>query len=252
MRAGIALIPKDRCEHAIVPMVSVEQNFGLANQKHFACFGVLRGGARGAEARKYASDLQIRPPNILTPMANLSGGNRQKFVIARWLATGARVLMFDEHIRGVGVGAKAEIYALLRQLAAAGAAVLVISSELPELLLPSHRIGVVNRGRLTQILENRSHLNEGVLMRHATAGCHDPKRRQDTEPYDSCLNDPFAEPRPLPASERPDRLCQSLCDLLRAHRQLLPAVQPDRHHAAIVDQCRDRRRDDVGDHHPRH
>jgi ABC-type Mn2+/Zn2+ transport system ATPase subunit len=77
-------------------MVSVEQNFGLANQKHFACFGVLRGGARCAEARKYASDLQIRPPNILTPMANLSGGNRQKFVIARWLATGARVLMFDE------------------------------------------------------------------------------------------------------------------------------------------------------------
>ena len=170
MRAGIALIPEDRRGHAIVPMMSVEQNFGLANQKRFAWFGVLRGGARRAEAQKYASDLQIRPPNIQTPMANLSGGNQQKVVIARWLATGARVLMFDEPTRGVDVGAKAEIYALLRQLAAAGAAVLVISSELPELLLLSHRIGVVNRGRLTQILDNGNHLNEDVLMRHATAG----------------------------------------------------------------------------------
>jgi ABC-type sugar transport system ATPase subunit len=103
-------------------------------------------------------------------MANLSGGNQQKVVIARWLATGARVLMFDEPTRGVDVGAKAEIYTLLRQLAEAGAAVLVISSELPELLLLSHRIGIVNRGRLTQILENGSHLNEDVLMRHATVG----------------------------------------------------------------------------------
>jgi ABC-type sugar transport system ATPase subunit len=170
MDAGIALIPEDRRGHAIVPMMSVEQNFGLANQKRFSRFGVLRGATRRAEARKYALDLQIRPPNIQTPMANLSGGNQQKVVIARWLATGARVLMFDEPTRGVDVGAKAEIYALLRQLATAGAAVLVISSELPELLLLSHRIGVVNRGRLTQILENGNHLNEDVLMRHATAG----------------------------------------------------------------------------------
>jgi ABC-type sugar transport system ATPase subunit len=170
MRAGIALIPEDRRGHAIVPMMSVEQNFGLASQQRFARFGVLRGAARRAEARKYASDLQIRPANIETPLANLSGGNQQKVVIARWLATGARVLMFDEPTRGVDVGAKAEIYALLRQLAAAGAAVLVVSSELPELLLLSHRIGIVNRGRLTQILENASDLNEDVLMRHATGG----------------------------------------------------------------------------------
>ena len=73
MRAGIALIPEDRRGHAIVPMMSVEQNFGLANQKRFTRFGVLRGAARRAEARIYASDLQIRPPNILTPMANISG-----------------------------------------------------------------------------------------------------------------------------------------------------------------------------------
>ncbi len=170
MRAGIALIPEDRRGHAIVPMMSVAQNFGLANQKRFAWFGALRNSVRRAEAEKYVSELQIRPPNIATPMANLSGGNQQKVVIARWLATGARVLLFDEPTRGVDVGAKAEIYALLQRLAAAGAAILFVSSELPELLLLSHRIGIVNRGRLTQILDNGAHLNEDILMRHATAG----------------------------------------------------------------------------------
>ena len=78
--------------------------------------------------------------------------------------------MFDEPTRGIDVGAKAEIYALLQRLAASGAAVLVISSELPELLLLSHRIGIVNRGRLTQVMENGNHLNEDILMRHASAG----------------------------------------------------------------------------------
>jgi len=170
MLAGVALIPEDRRGHAIVPMMTIEQNFGLANQKRFAWFGALRGAMRRAEARKYVSDLQIRPSAIVTPIANLSGGNQQKVVIARWLATGARVLMFDEPTRGIDVGAKTEIYALLRRLAAAGVAILVVSSELPELLLLFHRIGVVNRGRLTQMLDNGSHLNEDILMRHATAG----------------------------------------------------------------------------------
>ena len=170
MQAGIALIPEDRRGHAIVPMMSVEQNFGLANQKRFAPWGALRGAARRAEARRYVGELQIRPATIATPIANLSGGNQQKVVIARWLATGARILMFDEPTRGIDVGAKAEIYALLRRLAANGAAVLVVSSELPELLLLSHRIGVVNRGRLTRVLDNSDQLNEDILMRHATAG----------------------------------------------------------------------------------
>ena len=170
MAAGIALIPEDRRGQSIVPMMSVEQNFGLANQDRFARLGALRGAARRAESRRYVADLQIRPANIAVPIANLSGGNQQKVVIARWLATGARVLMFDEPTRGIDVGAKAEIYALLRRVAADGAAVLVISSELPELLLLSHRIGIVNRGRLTRMLDNGSHLNEDILMRYASAG----------------------------------------------------------------------------------
>ncbi len=169
MAAGIALIPEDRRGHAIVPMMSIEQNFGLANQKRFARFGALRGAARRAEIRGYVTELQIRPATIASPLANLSGGNQQKVVIARWLATGARVLMFDEPTRGIDVGAKAEIYALLRRLAADGAAVLVVSSELPELLLLSNRIGVVVGGRLTRVIDNDDYLNEETLMRFASA-----------------------------------------------------------------------------------
>ena len=169
MAAGIALIPEDRRGHAVVPMMSVEQNFGLASQKRFARFGILRGAKRRAEVRRSMSELQIRPADIAAPLANLSGGNQQKVVIARWLATGARVLMFDEPTRGIDVGAKAEIYALLRRLAAGGAAILVVSSELPELLLLSNRIGVVSGGRLTHMLDNHG-LNEETLMRHANAG----------------------------------------------------------------------------------
>ena len=168
MASGIALIPEDRRGHAIVPMMSIEQNFGLANQKRFARFGALRGAARRAETRRYVAELQIRPGTISTPLMNLSGGNQQKVVIARWLATGARVLMFDEPTRGIDVGAKAEIYALLRRLAADGAAVLVISSELPELLLLSNRIGVVAKGRLIRMLDNDETLNEETLMQYAS------------------------------------------------------------------------------------
>ncbi|WP_419728949.1 sugar ABC transporter ATP-binding protein [Lichenicola sp.] len=170
MAAGIALIPEDRRGHAIVPMMSIEQNFGLASDTRFSRFGVLRGATRRAEIRRYVADLQIRPADIATPMANLSGGNQQKVVIARWLATGARILMFDEPTRGIDVGAKAEIYALLRRLAADGAALLVISSELPELLLLSHRIGIVSHGHLTHVLDNDGELNEDILMRYASLG----------------------------------------------------------------------------------
>ena len=168
MAAGIALIPEDRRGHAVVPMMSVEQNFGLASQRRFARFGILRAARRRAETRRHVSDLQIRPAAISTPLANLSGGNQQKVIIARWLATGARVLMFDEPTRGIDVGAKAELYALLRRLAAEGAAVLVVSSELPELLLLSNRIGIVSRGRLAGMLDNHG-LNEETLMRYANA-----------------------------------------------------------------------------------
>ena len=168
MRAGIALIPEDRRGHAIVPMMSIEQNFGLASQKRFSRFGLLRRPARRDAIARHVADLGIRPATIATPLGNLSGGNQQKVVIARWLATGARVLLFDEPTRGIDIGAKAEIYGLLRRLAGDGAAILVVSSELPELLLLSHRIAVVAGGRLAATLDNDHTLTEERLMRHAS------------------------------------------------------------------------------------
>src|SRR5207244_5086238 len=158
MRAGIALIPEDRRGHAIVPMMDVERNFGLGNHGRFALLGVIKGTERQQAARRYVHELQVRPASIGTEMRNLSGGNQQKVVIARWLATGARVFLFDEPTRGIDVGAKAEIYALLRRLAADGAALLVVSSELPELLLICHRVGIVNGGRLRNIVDNDARL----------------------------------------------------------------------------------------------
>jgi ABC-type sugar transport system ATPase subunit len=167
VKAGIALIPEDRRGHAIVPMMTVEQNFGLASHGQYSHLGVLRGSARRAAIQHYIDEFHIRPPTTTALMSSLSGGNQQKVVIARWLATGARVLLFDEPTRGIDVGAKAEIYVQLQRLADAGAALLVISSELPELLLLSDRIGIVCGGRLTQVVDNTADLSEDILMTYA-------------------------------------------------------------------------------------
>ncbi len=170
IRAGIALIPEDRRGHAIVPMMTVEQNFGLASPARFSRLGVLRGGARHAEIGRAIEDFGIRPRAPGALISSLSGGNQQKVIIARWLATGARILLFDEPTRGIDVGAKAEIYVQLQRLAAQGAAILVISSELSELLLLADRIGIVFGGRITRVLENSNELSEEKLMAHAASG----------------------------------------------------------------------------------
>jgi ABC-type taurine transport system ATPase subunit len=147
-----------------LPMMNIEQNFGLGNHVRFSAWGVLKGGARRAAVEAYVRDMSIRPAATRTLMRNLSGGNQQKVVIAPWLATGAQVLLFDEPTRGIDVGAKSEIYALLRRLAADGAAVVFVSSELPELLLLADRIGIVANGRLTRIVRNDADLTEERLM----------------------------------------------------------------------------------------
>ena len=135
--------------------------------------GFIKGRARRQAIRSYVDDMRIRPANIQAKMRNLSGGNQQKVVIARWLATGARVFLFDEPTRGIDVGAKAEIYALLRRLAAGGAALLVVSSELPELLLICNRIAVVSAGRILATVPNDAKLTEERLMNLA-AGRDEP------------------------------------------------------------------------------
>jgi ABC-type sugar transport system ATPase subunit len=164
---GIALIPEDRRGQALVGLMDVEQNFGLGNDAVYARFGVLRRRRRRRETLRAVEDLAIRPRRTTIRIRNLSGGNQQKVVIARWLRSGARVLIFDEPTRGIDVGAKAEIHAILRQSAAEGCGVIVISSELPELLSLADRIAVMHDGRLRAVVHNTADLTEEKLMRLA-------------------------------------------------------------------------------------
>jgi ABC-type sugar transport system ATPase subunit len=168
MAAGIALIPEDRRGQSLVPVMTVEQNFALASAGGFSSRGIISGKARRREIERYIAELGIRPPNPKALVRDLSGGNQQKVVIARWLATGATVFLFDEPTRGIDVGAKSEIHDLLRRLAARGAAVLVISSELPELLALADRIGVMRDGRLAHDIADLTGLTEERLMRLAS------------------------------------------------------------------------------------
>ena len=168
IKAGIALIPEDRRGQSLVPLMTVEQNFGLANADAFFRRGFLLSRYRRKEMARYIGELGIRPNRPEAQIRNLSGGNQQKVVIARWLKTGARIFLFDEPTRGIDVGAKSEIHDLLRQLAANGAAVLVISSEMPELLTLSHRIGIMREGKLAKVVENGPGLTEEQLMKLAS------------------------------------------------------------------------------------
>ena len=140
----------------------------------FGRLGFLKGSERRSEFERLIKELDIRPPVPETLMRNLSGGNQQKVVIARWLATGANVFLFDEPTRGIDVGAKSEIHTLLRKLAADGAAVMVVSSELPEVLMLSHRIGIVKRGRMNAVVDNGPNMTEEKLMKLAAVEEFEP------------------------------------------------------------------------------
>jgi ABC-type sugar transport system ATPase subunit len=117
---------------------------------------------------RYIRDLGIRPGRADIQIRNLSGGNQQKVIIARWLHTGAQVFLFDEPTRGIDIGAKSEIHDLLRKLAAQGVAVLVISSEIPEVLALAHRIGIMREGHLIQVVGNSSGVTEEQLVKLAS------------------------------------------------------------------------------------
>ncbi|MEJ1939041.1 ATP-binding cassette domain-containing protein, partial [Nostoc sp. NIES-2111] len=153
---------------ATVPMMDVERNFGLASYPRFSAMGVIRGRLRRTEAGRAVEELAVKPRSIGAAIRSLSGGNQQKVIIARWLASGARIFLFDEPTRGIDVGAKSEIHALIRRLAAQGASVLVVSSELPELLMLSDRIAVMHEGRMTGILDNGPGLTEERLLHYAS------------------------------------------------------------------------------------
>ncbi|WP_432285985.1 sugar ABC transporter ATP-binding protein [Aminobacter sp. BA135] len=153
VRAGIGYLSEDRKHFGLATGMDVRNNVVLASLARFAgSAGLLREGAMHDVAARYIDQLAIKTPSDRQEVRLLSGGNQQKIVIAKWLLRDCEVLIFDEPTRGIDVGAKNEIYKLLNALAQQGRAIIVISSELPEVLRLSHRIAVMCEGRLTGIL----------------------------------------------------------------------------------------------------
>jgi ribose transport system ATP-binding protein len=166
---GIGYLSEDRKHFGLALGLDVRANIGLASLERFTKrLGRVDDGALAQVAREYISTLAIRTPSDRQEVKLLSGGNQQKVVIAKWLLRNCDILIFDEPTRGIDVGAKAEIYRLLQTLAEEGKAIIVISSELPEVLRLSHRIAVMCEGRLTGILPGGPGTTQEEIMRLAT------------------------------------------------------------------------------------
>ncbi|MFI1375339.1 sugar ABC transporter ATP-binding protein [Streptomyces longwoodensis] len=148
VRAGLGLAPEERKAQALLMLESVTRNVSVSSLARFARAGWIDRGAERAAARAATRELSLRPDNPAVPVRTLSGGNQQKAVLARWLLRGCRVLLLDEPTRGVDVGARAELYAVVRRLADEGLAVLLVSSEVPEVLGLADRVLVLREGRV--------------------------------------------------------------------------------------------------------
>ena len=160
--AGLGLLPEERKRDGIVARRSV-RSIGLSSMRRFSRFGFVRRRALAAESEKLMRELNLRPLAIERPIGQFSGGNQQKAIIGRWIAAGARILLFDEPTRGIDVGAKAEIYALIEKLAAEGRSMIVVSSELPEILRVADRVLVIREGRIAGVLERDSLSEEAIV-----------------------------------------------------------------------------------------
>ena len=148
---GIGYLPEDRRQHGVVLEMSIAANASLANLASVSRGGLIDRVAEDTAARRYAERFRIKAPSVAAEVGSLSGGNQQKVALARWLATGPAVLVLDEPTQGVDVGSKAEIHALMQALAAEGLAVIMISSELPEILGMSDRIAVMHAGTIRRV-----------------------------------------------------------------------------------------------------
>jgi len=160
---GIGFVPEDRKRQGLVLSASGLHNTSLPILRRLSRLRWIRRGRERSVAREYFDRLRVRTPSLDASVAGLSGGNQQKIVLAKWLAASSQFLILDEPTRGVDVGAKAEIHALVGELAARGTAILVISSELPEVISLSDRIVVLRGGRVAGELPRREATEDSVL-----------------------------------------------------------------------------------------
>src|SRR4051794_27469823 len=188
MRAGIGFVPEDRRQQGLVMDLSIARNATMTRMGKLSRFGLIHAAAENNLTREWATRLQLKFHRLDDPAGFLSGGNQQKVVLAKWLATEPRLLILDEPTRGIDVGTKAEVHRLMSELAGRGLAVLMISSELPEVLGMADRVLVMHEGRLTAEL-SRSEADEETVIRAATGqiGARedgDEGADADTAPHD--------------------------------------------------------------------
>ena len=149
IRAGLVLCPEDRKKEGIIPVRSVMENLNISGRRHFSPLGFIIDSRREREnAQRFVEKLSIRTPSLAQLIGNLSGGNQQKVILSRWLCEDLKAILLDEPTRGIDVGAKSEIYSIIYDLAKSGVGVLVVSSELPEVLGICDRIMVMREGRI--------------------------------------------------------------------------------------------------------
>lgn len=156
VRAGIALIPEDRQKTGLATQLPVGWNLTLSSLAAHCRLGILQRAALSSTEQKYIQRLRIKTDGPAQRAVRLSGGNQQKIVIAKWVAQGAKIFLFDEPTRGIDVGAKTEVFEVMDDLARQGAAILMVSSELPELIQLADRILVMRQGRLSGSLPGRT------------------------------------------------------------------------------------------------
>ena len=163
MAAGLALVPEDRRAQGLVMDMSIERNIGLTGLRDNSRAGLMNRGSERSRALDWAVRLQVKYARLADVVGTLSGGNQQKVVLAKWLATAPTVLIVDEPTRGIDVGTKAEVHRLLSQLAGQGVAVLMISSDLPEILGMADRVLVMHEGRIAAELDRAEATEQSVV-----------------------------------------------------------------------------------------
>ncbi|MCE0846906.1 sugar ABC transporter ATP-binding protein [Buttiauxella sp. A2-C1_F] len=162
IRAGIGLVPEDRKKEGIIKERAVKMNVALPSMRKFTVGGLIKKSKLNQVATDVMTDLKLRPLNIEKPIGTLSGGNQQKVIIGRWVAADARVFLFDEPTRGIDIGAKSEIYNLIEKLAQQGKAIIVVSSEMTEIIRISDRVLVMREGRISRELHGKDITEENI------------------------------------------------------------------------------------------
>lgn len=165
----MGLLTEDRRHSGIFPMLTISANMLISNlNKYINKLGLINHKNAKDDCEEYVKAIRIKTPNLDQKIENLSGGNQQKVLVARWLMTDPEILFLDEPTRGIDVGAKAEIHRIITNLAGSGKSIIMISSELPEVMGMSDRIMVMHEGKVTGIIENRKDLTQEELMAYAT------------------------------------------------------------------------------------